>query len=335
MKTQKYGIGIIGAGHSLPEYIESNEELCSHINGITPDWIVEKTGIKARRIASHEETASGFAFSASVNALRSANISPEQLGLIIVCTFSGDYIFPHVSANLHRKLGAKKAQTFDLQACCAGFISGLVVAVDRMKMEKEIEYALVVSVELITRYRDKSDVDSAIYLSDGAGAAVLGRVKDGFGLLSSDFHTDSSNFESVRLCGGGSNFPKSIHTSPARTDYIEMSGLATWKQAVTHLPVVTRNACNKASIPIDKIDFFLFHQANLNLIRYVVQKFNAPLEKTYTNVEEIGNTGSASLAIVLSEALQKNLIKKGNDVVLAAVGAGFSFGASVWRWQNV
>ena len=335
MKMQSYGVGIIGTGHALPDYIESNEELCSHMKGVTPEWIIEKTGIKSRRIASPDDTASGFAFSASVNALKSANISPEQLGLIIVCTFSGDYLFPHVAANLHKKLGAKKAQTFDLQACCAGFVSGIVIAADRMKMEEEIEYALVVSVELITRYRDKSDVESAIYLSDGAGAAVLGRVKDGFGLLSSDFNTDSSNFESLRLCGGGSSFPKSIYTPPARTDFIEMNGLAIWKQAVTNLPIVTRNACKKAGIPIEKVDFFLFHQANLNLLRYVMQKLKVSFDKTYTNVEEIGNASSASIAIVLNEALQKNLIKDGDIVVLSAIGAGFSFGGSIWRWSCV
>lgn len=333
--VSEYGIGIIATGHFLPERIETNEELCQHIEGVSSEWIVEKTGITARRIASETDTASGFAYSASTQALESAGIKPEQLGLIIVCTFSGDYIFPPVSANLHRKLGAKKAQTFDLQACCAGFVSGLTVAVDRMKMDKEIEYALVVGVELATRYRNKSDVDSAIYLSDGAGAAVLARVGDGYGLLSSDFHTDSSTFESVRLCGGGSSFPMAAHAKPAGTDFMEMNGLATWKQAITFLPVVTRNACKKANILVGDIDFFLFHQANLNLIKYVVQKMGSSLSKTYTNVEEIGNAGSASLAIVLSEAVQKKLIKHGDRVVLAAVGAGFSFGASVWRWGDV
>ena len=331
----KYGVGIIGTGHFLPECIETNEELCQHLDGVSPKWIVEKTGITARRIASEADTASGFAHAASIHALASAGIKPEQLGLIIVCTFSGDYIFPPVSANLHRKLGAKKAQTFDLQACCAGFVSGLVVAADRMKMEPEIEYALVVGVELATRYRDKSDVDSAIYLSDGAGAAVLSRVGDEYGLLSSDFHTDSSTFESVRLCGGGSSFPMAARSKPAETDFMQMNGLATWKQAITFLPVVTRNACKKAGIPVADIDFFLFHQANLNLVNYVVQKMGSPLSKTYTNVGEIGNTGSASLAIVLSEAVQKKRIKHGDSVLLAAVGAGFSFGASVWRWGDV
>jgi 3-oxoacyl-[acyl-carrier-protein] synthase-3 len=333
--VNEYGIGVVGTGHFIPERIETNEELCKNLTGVSPEWIVEKTGIKARRIASETDTASGFAYSAAIQALNNAHVNPEQLGLIVVCTFSGDYIFPHVSANLHRKLGAKKAQTFDLQACCAGFVSGLVVAADRMKMEEEIQYALVVSVELVSRYIDKTDVNSAIYLSDGAGAAVLAKVGEGYGLLASDFHTDSSTFEAVRLCGGGSSFPMAARAKPAATDFMQMNGLATWKQAVTFLPVVTRNACRKSGVSIHDIDLYLFHQANLNLIDYVVRKFGLTPDKTYTNVEEIGNTGSASLAIVLSEAEDKGLLKNGDKIVLAAVGAGFSFGASVWRWGHV
>jgi 3-oxoacyl-[acyl-carrier-protein] synthase-3 len=330
-----YGIGVIGTGHFVPEHIETNDELCGNLNGVSPEWIVEKTGIKSRRKASDADTASGFAHAADLQALEAANVDPGQLGLIIVCTFSGDYIFPHVAANLHRKLGAKKVQTFDLQACCAGFVSGLVVAADRMKMEDEIEYALVVAVELVSRYVDKTDVNSAIYLSDGAGAAVLARVGEGYGLLSSDFHTDSSTFEAVRLCGGGSSYPKAVHSEPADTDFMQMNGLATWKQAVTFLPVVTRNACKKSRVKIEDVGLFLFHQANFNLINYVIRKLGLPLDKTYTNVGEIGNTGSASLAIALSEAEDKNLIHPGDVIVLAAVGAGFSFGASVWRWGRV
>ena len=327
-----YGIGIIGTGHSLPEYLESNEELCRHMNGVTPEWIVEKTGIQARYIASEADSASDLASSAARKALDHAGIKPEQLGLIIVCTASGDYMLPHVAANVHRKLGAKKTQTFDLQASCAGFASGIVVAADRMKADSEIEYALVIGVEMLTRFCNRADVNSAIFLSDGAGAVVLGRVESGKGILSSDFHTDSSTFESVRLRCGGSSFPMYVCKEQSNACFLEMDGLATWKQAITYLPIVVRNACKKANIPLHEINFFLFHQANLNLIRYVVKKLGADLDRTYTNVERIGNTGSASLAIVLDEALRKGLVKTGDKVVLAVVGAGFSFGASVWRW---
>jgi 3-oxoacyl-[acyl-carrier-protein] synthase-3 len=125
------------------------------------------------------------------------------------------------------------------------------------------------------------------------------------------------------------------HAAPGAADVMELNGLATWKQAITHLPAVVRAACAKADIALSEVDFFVFHQANYNLIDYVVRKMGADLSRTYTNVQEIGNTGAASVAIALSEAVERGLIKPGQIVVLAAVGAGFNFAASVWRWAPV
>ena len=133
--------------------------------------------------------------------------------------------------------------------------------------------------------------------------------------------------------GGGSTFPIHGRTFDPAIDLMEMNGIATWKQAITHLPKVVRKACEKSGVAIGAIDFLIFHQANLKLIEYIVRKMGFDMSKTYTNVQEIGNTGSASLAIAMSEAVEKSLLKNGDLVVLAAVGAGFNFGASVWRWH--
>ena len=152
------------------------------------------------------------------------------------------------------------------------------------------------------------------------------------GNINSKFKTGISTIEALRFKGGGSSFPYSNRTFDESIDYIEMNGLATWKQAITNLPIVIKEVCIKSLIPIEEIDFCIFHQANLNLIKYVMAKLKIPLEKTYTNVEEIGNTGSASIGIALSEAIEKQLIKKGDTVLLAGVGAGFNFGASIWKF---
>ena len=327
-----YGVGILGVGHKLPSRIETNEELCKSLKDITPEWILEKTGIKRRYLAEESDSASSLSVVAAQNAIKMAGISPQDIGLVIACTFSADYIFPPVSAKIQMELGAKNAQIFDLQANCAGFVTGLTVASDRMFVDESVKYALVVGVELHTRYINRSDADTAIYFSDGAGAAILGRVEKGEGILASAFHTDSSNYEAVRFRGGGSSHPITGRGFSPETDYIEQNGLATWKQAITHLPMIVRKACEKASVALSNVDLFLFHQANLNLIQYVVRKAGQSLEKTYTNVEEIGNTGAASVGIVLSEAFQKGKLKKGDTLVLAAVGAGFNFGSSVWKW---
>lgn len=328
-----YGVGIIGWGHFLPERFETNEELCHTLSDTNPAWIVEKTGICRRYIAGEGDSASGFSVAAAKSAILRAGITPDDIGLIIACTFSPDYIFPPVSAKIQMELKAKNAQIFDIQANCSGFITGLTSASDRMLVDSSVKYALVVGVELHTRYIDRKDINTAIYFSDGAGAAVLGQVPSSSGILASAFFTDSSNYEAVRFRGGGSSFPLANRSFDPSIDYIEMNGLATWKQAITHLPRTIREALRKSSTELKDIDLLLFHQANLNLIHYIVQKMGLPLDRTFTNVQDIGNTGAASIGIVLSEAADRGLLTPGKRLLLAGVGAGFNFGASVWKWD--
>lgn len=327
-------ISIIGVGHHLPARIIGNEELCRTLDpsqAVTPAWIEEKTGIRQRRIAAPEDTAWGFAVAAAKQAMEMAGITADQVDTVICCTFSGDYIFPPLSAKVQQQLGAKHAQIFDLQANCSGFVTGLTVASDRMRVDESVRYSLVIGVEMLSRYIDGSDANTAVYLSDGAGAAVLGRVQNG-GIRHSAFHTDSSNFDAVRQRGGGSMFPVNGRPFDREVDLMEMNGIATWKQAITHLPPTIRKAIDKSGLAVSDIDFLIFHQANLRLIEYLVKKMGFGLDKTYTNVAEVGNSGSASLAIALSDAVRKGMIKHGQRVVLAGVGAGFNFAASVWDW---
>lgn len=333
MNTTTYsGITIAGVGHHLPEHAEDNETLCRGLD-VTPEWILEKTGIEQRYIAAADDSAADFAFKASQRALAMAGVSADSVDLIVVCTFSGDYLFPPVSAKVQQLLKAAHAQIFDVQANCTGFVTGLTVASDRMKVDPSVRHALVVGVEFMTRYIDRTDVNTAIYLSDGAGAAVLSRVDPHLGIQASAFHTDSSNFEAVRMRGGGSSFQRHGTSFDPAIDWMEMNGIATWKQAITHLPKVVRKACEKSGIELAAVDFLLFHQANLRMIEYIVRKMGFDMSKTHTNVQRVGNSGAASLAIVLSEAVEKSLLKNGDTLVLAAVGAGFNFGASVWRWH--
>jgi 3-oxoacyl-[acyl-carrier-protein] synthase-3 len=328
------GIAVLGAGRRLAGVVEENAELCRRLD-VTPQWIVEKTGIQRRYLAAPDDTASGFAVAAARQAMHGAGVGPGEIDLIVACTYSGDYTFPPLSAKIHKELGVTGGQIFDLQANCAGFVSGLTAASDRMAADPSVRHALVVGVEMNSRYIDRGNVDSAIFHSDGAGAVVLGR-REGAGVVASAFHTDSSNYEAVRVRGGGSSFPVMARASaPAgalETDVMELNGLATWKQAITHLPAVVKAACRKAEVELADVDFFVFHQANWNLIDYVVRKMGADMARTHTNVREIGNTGAASVAIALSEAIDRGLIRPGATVVLAAVGAGFNFAASVWRW---
>lgn len=326
-----FGIGILGASHYLPEKIQTNEELCEIMTDVTPEWIISKTGIKRRYLAGKEDSSSSMSTIASKKLLDKLNIDPEDLGLIVVATFSPDYMFPPVSVKIQRDINAKNAQIIDINTNCSGFVTALTLASDRMLVDKTLKYSLVIGVELHTRFINPKDKETAIYFSDGAGVAILGKVEKKFGIIESKFLTDSSTYEAVRLRGGGSSFPIAGRVFSPEIDYIEMNGLATWKQAVTNLPKVVKGLLIKANMEIEDIDFCIFHQANLNLIQYVMAKLKIPLDRTYTNVEEIGNTGSASIGIALSEAFQFGKIKSGQNLLLAGVGAGFNFSANIWK----
>lgn len=331
--NREYGVGILGVGSQLPSRVDSNDALCAELReGVGPEWIVEKTGILQRYLVGPGETASSLSERAALKALAMAGVAPAQVDLIIACTATGDYAFPPLSAKIQQLIGAKHAQVFDLQANCAGFVSGLTAATDRLFVDESYRYALVIGAEVLSPHVDRGDINTAVYISDGAGAAVLGKVEAGLGILRSRFFTDSTNYDSVRLRAGGSAFPAQDLAAREVAPFVEMNGLATWKQTTTHLPVTVRRAIEASGMEPKDMDLLLFHQANLNLIHYVVRKLGLSVERTYTNVERIGNTGSASVAIVLDEAVQTGRLRAGMTLAIGAVGAGFTFGASVWRW---
>lgn len=333
MKIMKdEGVGIIGTGHYLPSKIQSNEELCALIPELTPEWIISKTGIKRRYHLAADETASSMAIEACKNAITNAKIDIKEIGLVIVASFSQDYLFPPMSAKIHSYFGlVKDCQILDINTNCVGLVTALTVASERMKCNTSIKNALVIGAEVLSKYTNPKDKETAVFFSDGASAVVLGRVDDALGFRSAKFMTDSSTYESVRMRGGGSSFPIAEKSEDLKVLYAEQNGLATWKQAVTNFPVVIQKLLEKENLKIDEIDFFIFHQANGFLIDYLMKKMKVPLNKTYTNVEEIGNTGSASIGIALSEAFSKGLIKKGSNLLIAGVGAGFNFGACLFK----
>lgn len=326
------GVGIIGTGHYLPSKIQSNEELCELIPDLTPEWIINKTGIKRRYHLAANETASSLAIEACNNALTNSLIDIKEIGLVIVASFSQDYLFPPMSAKIHSYFGlGKNCQILDINTNCVGLVTALTVASERMKCDTSIKYSLVIGAEVLSKYTNPKDKDTAVFFSDGSSAVVLGRVDSELGFRSAKFLTDSSTYESVRMRGGGSSFPIAEKSEDLKVLYAEQNGLATWKQAVTNFPLVIQKLLEKEKLNIHEIDFFIFHQANGFLIDYLMKKMKVPLTKTYTNVEEIGNTGSASIGIALSEAYSKGLIKKGSNLVIAGIGAGFNFGACFFK----
>jgi 3-oxoacyl-[acyl-carrier-protein] synthase III len=308
-------IGILDTASYLPNLIQSNEEVCRNIEGLTPEWITKKTGIKERHIVRRESTS----LLAIVVAHDLTDELYKNIDLIIVCSFSQDYMFPPLAAEIHKNIDAPKdCQILDINTNCTGLITGTTIAVERMRANPKIKYALVIGVEALSHYVDKTDKFTAPFFSDGASGVLLGHVPEGRGYINSAFCTDSSAYESVRLKRGG---------------FIEHNGKETWTQAITNVPYVMKGVCHNAGIAMKDVDFFIFHQANKVLIDYIMDKHRIPHEKTYINVQEIGNTGAASIGIALDEAMKKGLIKSGMTLMLAGVGAGFNFGANLWKIQ--
>jgi 3-oxoacyl-[acyl-carrier-protein] synthase III len=325
------GIGILGVGKYLPSRRVTNEEIEAWTR-VPADDIVAKTGIVTRYLAEDGDTASGMSAAAARQALEMAGIAPEELGLVVGCTFSGDYVYPAMACKVQELIGARNAGGFDVMANCTGFQVGLGVASDRMYTDPDVEYSLVLGTALQSRYIDWSDPNTAFYFGDGAGAAVLGSVPEGYGVLATEVFSNSKVFESVRLRGGGSSFPLRRENVDQGLQFYEMNGLEVWKQVVQYQPTAIRRVLEKIGRQVHDVDFFIFHQANLRLIEYLMGKMRQPMEKTYTNVAEIGNTADASLAITLCDAVRDGRIRRGDLVVISGVGAGFTFGATALRW---
>ena len=329
--NNKRSIGILGVGKYVPKNYLSNQEVESRC-GLESGTIEKKTGVKGRYIAGENDTASGLSTIACREALLDAGVDPIQIGTLIACTFTADYVMPALACKVHQLLGTKKAAAFDLMANCTGFQVGLNVMSDRLSFDNSQSHGIVLGAALHSRFVNWTDSESCMYFGDGFGAAVLGDVPSGYGFLSHDLFSNSSVYESVRIRGGGSTFPMRLENIDKKLNYYEINGMEVWKQVVQYQPLVIKNALAKANLSVQDVDFFIFHQANMNLIQYLMGKMRVSMDKTHTNVTEIGNTAEASMAIALCEAVQQNKIKDGDIVVISGVGAGFTFGASVLRW---
>lgn len=327
-------VTILGVGHSVPPSRLTNEELCTHVD-LTPEWIEQKTGIVTRAIALPSEQIVDYAVDAARSALDDSLISPAEIDLVVVCTYSNDYVFPALAVRVQSELGIKSAHSFDLQANCAGFVSGIVLAAERLITNAHLRKALVIGAEFNSRFVNPRDWETSMFHGDAAGAVVLGRSNNG-GYISSAFASSTDNLESVRLRGGGAGYREIAGMSAPTSDwFMEMNGLATWRQAITHLPPVIRLACERAGIELENVKKFIFHQANLRLIEYLMRKMKKDMSATFTNVSDIGNTGAASVPVALSQGVAAGFLAEGDLVCIAAVGAGFTFGASVWEWGRV
>ncbi len=321
------GAKIEGLGYAVPSRVLTNFDL-EKLMDTSDEWITERTGIKERRIAPRGSACSEFAASAAKKALDAAGVKPKDVGAIIVATLTPDMKFPSTACFLQERIGATKAFAFDINAACSGFVYSLSLA-NGLLETGVVDCVLVVGAELLTTLINFDDRSTAVLFGDGAGAAVLVKGSQEEGLLCACLHSDGGLWELLHCPGGGSIHPVSEEMIKQKLHYIRMNGNETFKNAVTRLVEVSREALDKAGLTIDDIDVFIPHQANKRIIDAVARRLGISEKKAYVNVQRYGNTSAASIPIAMAEAWEAGILKKGDKLLISAFGAGLTWGSAV------
>jgi len=323
-------VGIWGTGMYVPEKVLTNQDLEKMVE-TNDEWITTRTGMKERRIAAEHEASSDLAYQASLIALEKAGVKAEELDLIIVATITPDMAFPSTACVLQEKLGAKKAAAFDLAAACSGFIYGLANATNFIATGM-YKHALVIGAECLSKITDYTDRNTCILFGDGAGAVVLGPVKEGRGFRSFELGADGSGAELLKIEGGGSRCPASPTSLEDKRHFIYMAGSEVFKFAVRIMGNAAEEALRKAGMTKEDIDLLVPHQANIRIIQSSINRLGLSEDKCMINLHKYGNVSAASIPIALAEADAEGRLKEGDCLVMVGFGGGLTWGASVLVW---
>lgn len=321
---------IVSTGSYVPEKVLANIDLEKMIE-TSDEWIIERTGIKERRIADESQAASDLAYEAAKKALKGADLNPEDLNLIIVTTVTGDMPFPSTACILQDKLGAKKATAFDINAACSGFLYGLYVADSFIKsgIHKRI---LVVGTEVLSKITDWDDRTTCILFGDGAGAAIIEPTEEDRGIISMHIHSDGSMWDLLHMPGGGSRTPASKDSIEKRLHFIKMKGNEIFKVAVRKLEDLAVKILKENKLEPSQISLLIPHQANLRIIQAIAERLGIPMDKVYINIDRYGNTSAASIPIALDEAVRAGKVKDGDYILLEAFGGGLTWASALIKW---
>jgi 3-oxoacyl-[acyl-carrier-protein] synthase III len=314
---------LLGVGSHLPERVVTNDELAARVD-TSDEWIVARTGIRERHIAGDGEKTSDLAIIASRNALEAAGRSAEDIDLVIVATTTPDLTFPATAARVQAALGVTKGAAFDLQAVCSGFIFALSTA-DNALARGQAKCALVIGAETFSRIVDWEDRGTCVLFGDGAGAVVLEAQEreDDRGVISAFLRTDGRMHDLLYVDGGPSQ--------TGTTGKVRMVGNAVFRNAVEHISGAMLEACARAGVTLDQVDWFVPHQANQRILDGVARKLGIDVEKVISTVALHGNTSAASVPLALDVAVRDGRIKPGDLVLMEALGGGLTWGAALVR----
>lgn len=315
-------IGILGTGRCLPEKVMTNEDWAGLVD-TSDEWIVSRTGIRSRRFATNE-AALDLTLSAARTALEKAGVRAEDLGLIVCATLSGDNICPSLSCELLKALGAS-CPAFDVNAACTGFLYALGAAQGMMGDKP----ALIVATELMTRLFDFTDRSTCVLFGDGSGAAVLGQASDGRGILYNKLMAYPDEKKSLLIPGINHKDGESGKLVPS---YVQMDGGEVYKFATRVMAADISEALAAQNLTLDDVAYFVPHQANMRIIQTAGKLLGVPMERFFVNIDHVGNTSCASVAIALDELACSGRIKSGDIIVMSVFGGGFTSATTIIRW---
>lgn len=330
-KSHLRHVRIIGTGSYLPEKRLTNEDLEKMVD-TSNEWIVQRTGMRERRVAAPHQASSDLALEASRCALESAGLQATDLDMIIVATITPDHFFPSTACRLQHALGARKIPAFDLSAACSGFIYALSVA--RTQIAAGVmNTVLVVGAEVLTRVTDYQDRGSCILFGDGAGAAILSSTEDPeHCILDTHMASDGSGGDLLILPAGGSRIPTSHETVEKRLHYMKIEGRAVFKQAVSTIVELVDESLQRCGLSRSDVNLIIPHQMNARIIESAAKRLEIPLEKIFMNLDKYGNTSAATIPIAMDEARRQGVLKPGDLVVLVAFGGGLTWASALVRW---
>ena len=322
-------IQIKGSGYYLPERILDNAYFESILE-TSDQWIIERTGIHRRRMAAPEENTSDLAYYAACMALEDADISAEELDLIIVATATPDMLFPSTACVLQDRLQAGKAAAFDISAGCTGFIYALTIA-EKFLLDESYRHILIVGAETLTRVLDYTDRNTCVLFGDGAGAFVLTRGEKP-GIIGSLLGSDGSGGKHLLMPGGGSRIPASHASVDNHDHFLKMNGPEVYKFATKVCARVSLDLLQLAGLSLNDIDWFVPHQANMRIIHGALRTLKIPMEKTLINIHDFGNMSAACIPLALAMAEREGKLHPGNLILTVAFGAGLTYGGVLLYW---
>lgn len=325
-------VGIVGTGSYAPDKVLTNADL-EEIVDTNDEWIVSRTGIKQRHIAEPETPVSELCYQAAFKALKDAKVAPEEVDLVIVATITPDYAFPATAGLVADRLGAKKAAAFDLSAACTGFLYGITTGAQFVATGL-YRTVLVIGAETLSKILNWEDRSTCVLFGDGAGAAVLQPVEEGYGFKSYELGADGSGGHLLAMPGGGSKNPATIETVQNKMHTLTMAGREVFKFAVRAMGETALRVVEKAGLQKDDIDLFIPHQANSRIIDASVKRLGIDSEKVFVNLDRYGNMSGASIPVALDEAVRSGRVKYGDNLLMVGFGAGLTWGGAVLKWAK-